>query len=92
MYVRFDLNLILKRVININLDRIYSILNVYELDGGQYEGVLRWGTQEGTAIDGDTIRFPLGNKPAVDYYIAHFKGFYGIIHKLISDSAMQPGQ
>jgi hypothetical protein len=50
-------------------------------------GVLRWGTVEGTAINGDTLKFPLGNKQAVEYYIMHFKGFYGILHTLISDSA-----
>jgi hypothetical protein len=49
----------------------------------------------GTAIDGDTLRYPIGNKQAVDYYVAHFrgifncltKGFYGIRHTLVSDSA-----
>lgn len=68
-----------------------------------YEGILRWGAQEGiaidiipgSAIDGDTLRYPIGNKQAVDYYVAHFRGifkllmlgFYGIRHKLVSDSA-----
>ncbi len=52
-----------------------------------YVGVLRWGTVEGTAVNGDTLKFPLGNKQAVEYYIMHFKGFYGILHTLISDSA-----
>ena len=63
------------------------MLNVYELPDNTYEGVLRWGTVEGTAIDGQTLRYPIGNKQAVEYYIAHFKGFYGIVHQLVSDSA-----
>ncbi|KAJ3306218.1 hypothetical protein HDV03_000138 [Kappamyces sp. JEL0829] len=66
---------------------IYSVFNVYELSEGQFEGVLRWGNQEGTAINGGTIRYPLGNKQAVDYYVAHFRGFYGIMHKITFDTA-----
>jgi hypothetical protein len=61
-------------------------MNVYDLGDGQYEGVLRWGNAEGTAIGGDTIKYPLGNRQSVEYYIAHFRGFYGILHKLVADT------
>lgn len=67
---------------------------MYELSDGLFEGVIRWGSQEGTAIGGDTIRYPLGNKSAVDYYVNHFRGtfnltrgFYGIVNKLTADTA-----
>jgi hypothetical protein len=52
----------------------------------RYEGVLRWGTTEGTALGGGQLRFPLGNRAASDYYIGHLKGYYGINHQLVNDT------
>jgi hypothetical protein len=69
-------------------ETINTMLNVYELPEGTYEAVLRWGV-DGTSVKGDTLRYPIGNKQAVEYYVAHFKGFYGLRHKLVSDSAEQ---
>ena len=70
----------------INSKDIFTILNVYEVGENSFEAVLRWGSVEGTAIDGGTLRYALGNKQAVEYYIAHFKGFYGVLHEFKSDS------
>lgn len=70
----------------VNNYRIYSIFNAYDIGDGQYEGVLRYGTQEGTSIGGLTLRYPIGNKHAVDYYTAHFRGFYGILHKVVAEN------
>jgi hypothetical protein len=35
----------------------------------------------------DYFRYPLGNHAASEYYIAHFKGFYGLTNKFISDTS-----
>lgn len=70
----------------VNSKDIFTILNVYEVGENSFEAVLRWGSSEGTAIDGGTLKYALGNKQAVEYYIAHFKGFYGVLHELKSDS------
>ena len=70
----------------VNSKDVFTILNVYEVGEGSFEAVLRWGSVEGTATDGGTLRYALGNKQAVEYYIAHFKGFYGVLHALKSDS------
>ncbi|KAI8806441.1 Spt20 family-domain-containing protein [Cladochytrium replicatum] len=51
----------------------YMILNFYEMGNGDYEAVLRWGDQEGTAINGTTMRFPIGNVHAVDYYVSNMR-------------------
>ena len=45
---------------------------------------------EGTALGGSTLRYPIGNKIAVEYYVGHFKGFYGITAKLVSDTVAPP--
>lgn len=70
----------------VNDKKVYSLLNVYALDMGLFEAVLRWGTTEGTSINGDTLRFPIGNRTAVEFYLGHFKGFYGCMHMLSSES------
>jgi hypothetical protein len=36
------------------------ILDVYDQGKSEYEAVLRWGETEGTAINGETINFPIG--------------------------------
>ncbi|EGF79511.1 hypothetical protein BATDEDRAFT_89736 [Batrachochytrium dendrobatidis JAM81] len=70
---------------------IHTILNVYDMGSEQYEGVLRWGEIEGTSLGkmAETIRFNIGNKVAVEYYVGHFRGFYGANHQLISDVAAE---
>lgn len=62
---------------------------MYEIFPNEFEAILRWGSVEGTSINGSTLRYPLGNKVAVEYYIGHFKGFYGITHRLVLDSIAQ---
>jgi hypothetical protein len=68
-------------------EKIYTILNVYECNDGLYEAVLRWGKIEGTAVGGGTLKYPLGDKTAMLYYISHLRGFYGLMHEFKSDSA-----
>ena len=69
---------------------LYTTLNVYDVNNSsnEYEAVMRWGESEGTSLgkEHNTIRFPLGNKMAVEYYVGHLKGFYGINHKLVSEN------
>ena len=71
---------------------MYTTFNVYDIGQGEYEGVLRWGKSDGTSLGGSTLAFPIGNKIAVEYYIGHFKGFYGMTHSLISDNAAEPSK
>jgi hypothetical protein len=71
-------------------EKKYTILNIYEIFQNEFEAILRWGSIEGTSVNGSTLRYPLGNKVAVEYYIGHFKGFYGITHRLVLDSIAQP--
>ncbi|TPX32949.1 hypothetical protein SeMB42_g07547, partial [Synchytrium endobioticum] len=59
--------------------KVYTILNIYENSPTDYEAVFRWGNTEGTAAgNGSTLKYPVGNATAVDYYLAHVKGFYSI--------------
>ena len=72
------------------LEKKYTILNIYEIFPNEFEAILRWGSCDGTSINGSTLRYPLGNKVAVEYYIGHFKGFYGITNRLVLDSIAAP--
>ena len=72
------------------LGKKYTILNIYEVFPNEFEAILRWGSFDGTSINGSTLRYPVGNKVAVEYYIGHFKGFYGITNRLVLDSTAPP--
>ena len=71
--------------------KTYTLLNIYEVSFNEYEAVLRWGTVDGTSLNGSCLRYPIGNKVAVEYYVGHFKGFYGITSKLVADQVMTIG-
>ncbi|KAI8897530.1 hypothetical protein BC833DRAFT_593481 [Globomyces pollinis-pini] len=66
--------------------KMYTKFNIYEVGDDSFEGVLRWGKAEGTSIGGDTLRYLIGNKEAVDHYVSQFKQFYGLLHKCVYDS------
>ncbi|KAH6573589.1 hypothetical protein BASA50_006668 [Batrachochytrium salamandrivorans] len=82
---------------NVGNKVIHTVLNIYDMGSNEFEGVLRWGEVEGTSMGSmaDTIQFSIGNRVAVEYYVGHFRGFYGANHQLISDVAaetlVQPG-
>ena len=42
---------------------MFTVFNAYDVGDGQYEGVLRWGTQEGTSVGGNTLRYVLDLRP-----------------------------
>ncbi|TPX34585.1 hypothetical protein SmJEL517_g02851 [Synchytrium microbalum] len=59
--------------------KVYTIMNIYENSPTDYEAVFRAGNVEGTSTgNGMTLKYPIGNATAVDYYLAHLKGFYAI--------------
>ncbi len=68
--------------------KTYTLLNIYEVSFNEYEAILRWGTVDGTSLNGSSLRYPIGNKVAVEYYVGHFKGFYGITSKLVADQVL----
>lgn len=74
--------------------KLFHILNIYELAtvaksaNPSFECVLRTGAVEGTAIGGDTLTFPIGSgRACVDYFVAGFKGLFGLDHTFVIDSA-----
>lgn len=70
-----------------NAVQYFHVLNVYERTTAEFEAVLRWGTSEGTAIDGGTMKFQLGvGKDVVEFFCAQFKTYYGTSHTLMMDS------
>ena len=71
--------------------KTFTLLNIYEVSFNEYEAVLRWGTIDGTSLNGSSLRYPIGNKVAVEYYVGHFKGFYGITSKMVADQVMTTG-
>ncbi|KAI8909596.1 Spt20 family-domain-containing protein [Gorgonomyces haynaldii] len=74
----------------INKVKFYHMLNVYDVGNQDFEAVLRWGDQEGTAHNGDTIHFPVGNgKLTVDQFIGSFKNVYGINSNFVIDNAAE---
>jgi hypothetical protein len=65
--------------------KIYTVLNIYQINENEHEAVLRMGPAEGTC-NGPTgleLRYPLGNESATELCIAQFKGYHQSIHSLL---------
>ena len=75
---------------------LYTILNIYE-NGLEYEGLLRYGEQEGIAVGkySNSFSLPIGNNVALEYFLGQFKGFYTLDNKCVADvsikSMVNPG-
>ncbi|KAJ1551554.1 isocitrate lyase 1, partial [Nowakowskiella sp. JEL0078] len=71
-------------------DPIYTTLNILEVGENDFEAILRWGDEPGTSINGGTMRYPLGNALAVEFYVGVFKNLYQTSHTAKNDILSKP--